>query len=91
MDVIVSGRTYGDAIAGSGVPAEEGWPEPRAVRRGRGVSYVYDGLTPAQRDAILTHLDDVLGTRAGYEGAAAEAAVIRRDLTRNGYWTGGES
>jgi hypothetical protein len=86
-EIVVSGATYDDAIACSSVPAEEGWPVPVRRRVGRGDQYRYVGLTDGQRDLILSHLDDVLGCRQGYDGAAREAAVIRRDLKRNGWAT----
>ncbi len=84
--ITLSGRTYLDAIDDSGVPVEEGWPTPTVGKRGRGRTYTYSDLTAAQRFAILSHLADVLDTRNGYDGAAGEAAPIRRDLARNG-WT----
>lgn len=60
MTVRVSGKAYYAALdpKATNVPVEEGWPEPRKVRPGRGIQVVYE-LTPGQTLAMALHLRDV--------------------------------
>lgn len=55
MKLAVPAKVWRIAIEGSGVPAEEAWPDPRFRAIGRGGQYVYE-VTPQQRELIVSHV-----------------------------------
>lgn len=84
----ITGRTYAAAIEDSGVPAQEGWPQPQAYhRRGKrpGVSYVY-WVTWQQRDQIVSHLRSLIGAWSPPADAEVgrDVSAIKADLRRMG-------
>lgn len=83
-EIRLSGKTHELAVVGSSVPEEERWPKPRAVKRGRGWTYVYE---VDDHYADLIHLQLVslweLYDGGGGDGFADDARWIAKDLTRN--------
>jgi len=84
MRIEMPGACYDDAVAASGVPAEEGWPPPTQRRRGRGYQYVWDCIDVEERDLILSHVLDVYESRFRYEDAARDRAKLRPFLEAHG-------
>lgn len=90
MRITVSGTTYYGACdpLATGVPREEGWPEPETRKRGRGVQFVYEGDS-ALAEQIASHLEclaegfsfsDDPDAKAEGRAFAKDAARIRATL-----------
>jgi hypothetical protein len=90
MIIAVSGKAYYAGLdpAATGVPREEGWPEPNWFRHGKGWQLRYS-LTREQAVEMADHLQ-VLGeglmygdveTRVEARACLAAAARIRAQLT----------
>lgn len=79
MDVWVSGVAYEAGVRSSGVPAEEGWPEPTRHKHGRGERYLYVG-GPDLAEAIASHFQ-LLGE--GFEYGDLDTRAEGRELLAN--------
>lgn len=90
MRITVSGKTYYGACdpLATGVPEQEGWPEPTWVRVGRGHRFTYEGDVELAKQ-IASHLEclaegfaysDSPEARAEGRAFARDAARIRKQL-----------
>lgn len=67
MDITFPGSVYEDALdpGTSGMAKEIGLPEPKVIRRGRGYTCVYEGITEDQAreaaDYVYSRADTLLG------------------------------
>jgi hypothetical protein len=82
--VTLSGVTYSAACETSDVPVEEGWPKPKVRRVGKGMQYVYEGVTPDIADSMASHLADLIEGSGGFddEEASRDRRAMARDLRR---------